>query len=175
MVLFYFEWSALLMLDQEKQEEVIPQQVPCRRQTLADLIHHFPINFKVHKYYLWFIYLHWKVLQCNTTNFCGHLKISHLWTQMFDIWCHCVVLWQVLKVQLAVRALTLQILMLLLLLLERISAFQLLESKFYCLSGVICTISQKIIIMMSRVGCDCLGECSPDSDWCLNNLHCSPL
>ena len=163
MVLFYFEWSALLMLDQEKQEEVIPQQVPCRRQTLADLIHHFPIHFKVHKYYLWFILffkIFWKVLQCNTTNFCGHLKISHLWTQMFNIWCHHVVLWQVLKVQLAVRALTLQILMLLLLLLlllELISAFQLLESKFYYLSGVICTISRKIITIMSRVGCDCLG------------------
>ena len=131
MVLFYFEWSALLMLDQEKQEEVIPQQVPCRCQTLADLIHHFPIHFKVHKYYLWFILffkIFWKVLQCNTTNFCGHLKISHLWTQM-----------------------------LLLLLLELISAFQLLESKFYYLSGVICTISQKIITIMSRVGCDCLG------------------
>lgn len=94
MVLFYFEWSALLMLDQEKQEEVIPQQVPCRRQTLADLIHHFPIHFKVHKYYLWFILffkIFWKVLQWNTTNFCGHLKISHLWTQMFNIWCHHVV------------------------------------------------------------------------------------
>ena len=167
MVLFYFEWSALLMLDQEKQEEVIPQQVPCRRQTLADLIHHFPIHFKVHKYYLWFILffkIFWKVL---------HLKISHLWTQMFNIWCHCVVLWQVLKVQLAVRALTLQILMLLLL--ELISAFQLLESKFYCLSGVICTISQKFIIIMIRVGCDCLGECSPDNDWCLNNLRWSPF
>ena len=163
MVLFYFEWSALLMLDQEKQEEVIPQQVPCRRQTLADLIHHFPIHFKVHKYYLWFILffkIFWKVLQCNTTNFFGHLKISHLWTQMFNIWCHHVVLWQVLKVQLAVRALTLQILMLLLLLLlllELISAFQLLESKFYYLSAVICTISRKIITIMSRVGCDCLG------------------
>ena len=163
MVLFYFEWSALLMLDQEKQEEVIPQQVPCRRQTLADLILHFPIHFKVHKYYLWFILffkIFWKVLQCNTTNFCGHLKISHLWTQMFNIWCHHVVLWQVLKVQLAVRALTLQILMLLLLLLlllELISAFQLLESKFYYLSAVICIISRKIITIMSRVGCDCLG------------------
>ena len=75
---------------------------------------------------------------------------------MFNIWCHHVVLWQVLKVQLAVRALTLQILMLLLLL-ELISAFQLLESKFYYLSGVMCTISQKIITIMSRVGCDCLG------------------
>lgn len=75
----------------------------------------------------------------NTTNFVsGHLTISNLWTQMFNIWCHCVFLCQVLKVQLVVQALTLQILMLLLLLLlllELISAFQVLESTFYCLQG----------------------------------------